>query len=218
MAVYDLEEQEQLEELKTWWKQYGNHVTTLLLIAALALAGWQVWNWWQRNQAVQASALFFGVQQAASEGNTQHARELAGELIEKFPRTSYAPLAVLLAARTQVDKGESKNAKTQLQWVADNSRDTSLRELARLRMAAILLDGKSYDEAMKQLAAPAETFSARYAELRGDVLASQNKKGEARTAYQSALEYSNKDTTGGTSETAYREVIQSKLDSLGTSQ
>ena len=218
MAVYDLEEQEQLDELKTWWKQYGNHVTTLLLTAALALAGWQGWNWWQRDQAAQASALFFGVQQAANEGNAQHARELAGELIEKYPRTNYAGLAVLLAARTQVDKGDARNAKAQLQWCADNARDPSLRELARLRMAAILLDEKAYEEAMKQLAAPAVIFSARNAELRGDVLASQGKKDEARTAYQSALEYSSKDMVGGASDTAYREVLQSKLESLGASQ
>jgi predicted negative regulator of RcsB-dependent stress response len=218
MAVYDLEEQEQLDELKTWWRQYGNRVTTLLLVIALGVAGWQGWNWWQRKQTVEASAIFFGVQQAASEGNAQRARELAGELIDKYPRTSYAALAALLSARVQVEKGEAKNARLQLHWIVDNARDPAVQELARLRVAAILLDEKSYDEALKHLSAPPpESFVARFGELRGDVLAAQGKSAEARVAYQAALDQLAKDNVAAGSErSVYREIVQSKLDSLGS--
>ena len=41
MAVYDLEEQEQISELKAWWAQYGNLVVTLAVVAALSSVGWQ---------------------------------------------------------------------------------------------------------------------------------------------------------------------------------
>ena len=218
MAAYDLEEQEQLDELKTWWRQHGNRVTTLVLVIVLGAAGWQGWNWWQRKQTAEASAVFFGVQQAASEGNAQRVRELAGELIDKYPRTSYAPLAALLSARVQVEKGEAKNARLQLQWVADNAHDPVIQELARLRMAAILLDEKSYDEALKHLSEPPpESFVARFGELRGDIFAAQGKSAEARVAYQAALDQLAKDNAAAGSErSVYREIVQSKLDSLGS--
>ncbi|MFV0371521.1 MAG: tetratricopeptide repeat protein, partial [Azonexus sp.] len=51
MAHYDLEEQEQIDTLKTWWKMYGNLVTSLITAAALAVLGWQAWNWYQNKQA-----------------------------------------------------------------------------------------------------------------------------------------------------------------------
>jgi predicted negative regulator of RcsB-dependent stress response len=153
MATYDLEEQEQLDELKTWWKMYGNIVTGILVAAALAVAGWQGWNWWQRQQAAQASAVFSALQAATAQKDAKRARELAGELIDKYSVTSYAGMGALLAARAQVDAGDAKNARVQLAWAAENARDPGLRDLARLRLAAVMLDEKAYDEAMKQLAA-----------------------------------------------------------------
>ena len=221
MAVYDLEEQEQLEELKTWWKQYGNLVSGVLLVVALALAAWQGWNWWQRSQSGQASAIYFGVEKAVTESDAKRARELAGEIIDKYPGTAYASLSALLSAKLQVEKGEAKNAKVQLLWVAEHARDDALRDLARLRLATLLLDEKSYDEALKQLTAePVESFGPRFSELKGDVLAAQGKAGDARTSYQSALTLMDKtggeDTTGVQS--VYREVLQTKIDALGTTK
>lgn len=221
MAVYDLEEQEQLEELKTWWKQHGNLVTGTLLAAALALAGWQGWNWWQRNQAGQASALYFSVEKAATEGDAKRARELAGEIIGKYPGTAHASLSALLSAKVQVDKGETKNAKAQLQWVAEHAGDDALRDLARLRLATLLLDEKAYDEALKQLGAePVESFSPRFAELKGDVLAAQGKTVEARASYQAALTLVDKagSDAAGEMRTAYREVLQTKMDAVGAAK
>ncbi|MCX7163575.1 MAG: tetratricopeptide repeat protein [Betaproteobacteria bacterium] len=221
MATYDLEEQEQLDELKTWWKMYGNLVTAILVAVALAAVAWQGWNWWQRDQAVQASAVFSGLQTAATQRDARRARELAGELIDKYSSTAYAGMGALLAARVQVDAGDAKNARVQLTWAADNAKDSGLRDLARLRLAAVMLDEKAYDEAMKQLAAePAAGFSPRFAELRGDVFAAQGKTAEARTAYDAALTKFDalvKDDEarqrGG-----YREVVQTKRDSLGAAK
>ena len=96
MAVYDLEEQEQLAELKTWWNQYGNLVTSVALVVALAVASWQGWNWWQRDQAAQASAVYGGLQVAANQRDAKRTRELAGDLIDKFPRTAYAAMGPMV--------------------------------------------------------------------------------------------------------------------------
>jgi len=221
MATYDLEEQEQLDELKTWWKMYGNIVTGILVAVALAVAGWQGWNWWQRQQAAQASAVFSALQVATAQRDAKRARELAGELIDKYSVTSYAGMGALLAARAQVDAGDTKNARVQLTWAAENAMDPGLRDLARLRLAAVMLDEKAYDEAMKQLATePGVAFAPRFAELRGDVFAAQGKPVEARNAYDLALtkfdalakDDENRQRGG------YKEIVQTKRDALGAAK
>ncbi|HQR04534.1 MAG: tetratricopeptide repeat protein [Proteobacteria bacterium] len=220
MAAYDLEEQEQLAELKTWWHQHGNRVTNIALIVALALAGWQGWNWWQRNQATQASAVYMGLEKAAAGKDALHARELAGELIDKYPRTAYAAMGALLSARVQTDAGDGKNAQAQLQWAADHSTDPALRDLARLRLAAVLLDAKSYDAALKALdGTPADAFAPRFEEMKGDIEAARGKVAEARADYESAIAKleklpADKGESGAVRE-PYHQVLQSKLEAMG---
>lgn len=221
MATYDLEEQEQLDELKTWWKMYGNLVTGILVAVALAVAGWQGWNWWQRQQSVKASAVYSSLQTAAMQRDAKRARELAGELIDKYSVTAYAGMGALLAAKIQVDAGDVQNARVQLAWAAENAKDPGLRDLARLRLATVMLDAKAYDDAMKQLAAePGATFAPRFAELRGDVFAAQGKSAEARNAYDTAL--AKFDALAKDDETrqraGYKEAVQAKRDSLGAAK
>jgi len=210
MAHYDLEEQEQIDTLKTWWQMYGNLVTSLLTAAALAVVGWQGWNWYQNNETAKAAAVFSSLEQAVEAGDAQRIKATAGELTEKFGRSGYASLGALLAARNSFDAGDLKTAKAQLGWVAANAKD-ELRDIARLRLGAVLLDEQAYDEALKALtAAPAPAFVARFDELKGDILVAQGKPAEARTAYQAALDKADKNTGAPTSE-----LLQQKIDSLG---
>ena len=220
MATYDLEEQEQISELKTWWKMYGNLVTGVLLVAAVGVAGWQGWNWYQRKQAAEASVIYAAVQKGAMEADAKRARDAAGELTEKYPGTTYAAMAALTSARMQFDAGDLKTARAQLQWVAEKARDKDLRDLGRLRLAHVLFDDKAQDEALKLLAdEPVPAFAARFAELKGDILAVQGKKAEARAAYQVALAKQEAvEKAAGSQvgrETQYRDLLQVKLDSLG---
>ena len=131
MAAYDLEEQEQISEIKAWWTRYGNAVTAGLLVAAIAVFGWQAWNWYQRNQAAQASAILADVQKAASAHDAKTASARTGELIEKFGGTTQAALAVLLSAKLQTEGGDLKTAKAQLGWAAEHAGEVELREIAR---------------------------------------------------------------------------------------
>ena len=209
MAHYDLEEQEQIDSLKTWWKMYGNLVTGLVMAGSLAVVGWQGWNWYQGGQSAQAAAIYGVLEQAASMGDAQKVKAASGELVEKFGRTAYASLGAMVAAKQSFDAGDLKTAKTQLAWVAENGKNEA-RNLARLRLAAVQLDEQAYDEALKQLdAAHAAAFDARFLELKGDVLTAQGKKAEARSAYKSALEKL------VDKQSASRELLQQKLDSLG---
>ncbi|HTY04545.1 MAG TPA: tetratricopeptide repeat protein [Rhodocyclaceae bacterium] len=221
MAAYDLEEQEQLDELKTWWKMHGNLVTAVVVAAAIGVVGWQGWNWWQRSQATQASQLYGALQTAAAQQDAKRAREVAGELIDKYARTTYAGLAALLSAKVQADGGDMKSAEAQLAWAADNAQGDGVRDLARLRLAALLIDDKAYDEALKRLAGePTSALAPRFAETRGDALAAQGKAADARAAYEVALAAVDAVIKDGGSEARtqipYRELLQAKLDALGS--
>ena len=220
MAVYDHEEQEQLETLKAWWRDHGNKVVGFVLVAALVAAGVSGWKWWQDKQAGEAGMLYGQLQAAAEKQDVKAARDAAVALADKYSSTSYAGMGALMAAKLQATAGDVKNAKAQLAWAAEKASDPSLRDLARLRLAGLLLDEKSYDEALQQLnQEPAPGFAARYAELKGDVYAAQGKKEEARTAYQAAV--TKLDAKGGVETPAsqregmYRELMQIKLESVG---
>ncbi|UCV16367.1 YfgM family protein [Quatrionicoccus australiensis] len=209
MAHLDLEEQEQIDSLKTWWKMYGNLFTSVVVAASIGAIGWQGWNWYQRSQSAQASAIYGVLEQAVATQDTAKVKAAAGELAEKFGRTSYAGLGALLAAKQLFEAGDLKTARAQLSWAADNGKD-EVRDLARLRLVAVLLDEKEYDAALKQLEAThAAVFAARFLESKGDVLTAQGKKAEARTAYQAALD------KGEAKAGPARELLQQKLDSLG---
>jgi len=224
MATYDLEEQEQLDEIKVWWKQHGNLLINVLTGAALIVIAWQGWNWYQRNQSAQAAMVFNVLHNAAQDKDTQRLKAASGELVEKFGGTSYASLGALTTAKAMIDGGDVKTGKLQLLWVVEHGKD-ELRDLARLRLAAVLLDEKAYDQALQQLDGPASpSFAARFADNRGDILSAQGKKADALAAYQAAL--AKLDETGaqgkeaapgweGQSHAVYRELVQQKLDAQG---
>ena len=220
MATYDLEEQEKIDEIKTWWKQYGNRLINLLLAIVLVAAAWQAWNWYQRRQSGEASIIYSVLQQAAQAKDVARINATSGELLEKFPNSSYAPLGALISAKAMLEAGDAKTAKLQLAWVSTNGKD-EVRDLARLRLAAILLDEKAYDEALKSLDGSVSAgFEARFADTRGDVLLAQGKKTEAISAYQAALtrlteQEKSANDQGGSANSVFREVIQLKIDANG---
>jgi predicted negative regulator of RcsB-dependent stress response len=206
----DLEEQEKLEELKAWWRQHGRFVLFAITVAALAFAGMSGWRWYQRDQSLQASALYGTLAKAAGAGDAKALRDAGGALTERFPGTLYASMGALAAARFHFERGELKSAKAQLQWVVERSPSEDFRDLARLRLAGLLLDEKAYDEALKLLEQkPADAYAAQYAALRGDLLVAKRQPAEARAAYKLALEKA--DGSAG----AFRDSVQLRLDALG---
>ena len=206
----DLEEQEQVEELKAWWKQHGNLIVAVILAVAIAFAGWQGWRWYSASQAAQAAAVFDALAKAAQGGDAKALRDSAGTLIESYPRTLYASMGALVAARFHFDRNDSKSAKAQLQWVVDNAPSEDFRDIARLRLAAVLVDEKAYDEALKVLDAKhAAAYESQYAALRGDALLAKNQRDEARAAYKLALEKAAREQGG------FRESVRMRLEALG---
>ena len=213
MATYDLEEQEQLATLKAWWKDNGDLVMTTVSLVLIMLAAWQAWNYYQRNQAAQASALYGAVQKAAGAGDLKQVRESAGAVLAQYPRTAYAALAALVSAKAHFQGGDLKTAHAQLAWVAENAKDEALQDIARLRLAIVMLDEKAYADALKVLdAGHGPAFDTPFLAARGDVLVAQGKKEEARSAYKSALD------KAGANDAGLRDSIRLRLDALGTAK
>ncbi len=213
MAVYDLEEQEQISELKAWWEQYGKLVTAIALAAALASVGWQGMKWYQNRQASEASALYATVQEAAERGEAQKAREAAGRIIENYSGTAYAEMAALVSSDVQFSAGEAQNARAQLEWLATEGSDPLLRDLARLRLATVLFDAGDHAAALAQLGPePVASLKARFEDLRGDLQAAAGQPQAARAAYQAALDA----LAGGDGQGAdsLREVVRVKMQAL----
>jgi len=207
--AYDLEEQEQIETLKSWWKQYGNLVTWLLIAALTAFSGWSAWNYYQRSQAAQAGQLYDEIGRAVVAKDSARVLRGATDMREKFSRTAYAEMAALLAAKVAFDANDLNGAKAQFQWVVENGRDEEYRALARIRLAGVLLDEKAYEEGLKVLSGEVPAaFAGAVADRRGDLLMAQNKIAEARSAYQEALQKSDAKSPG-------RQLIQLKLDAIG---
>lgn len=185
--AYDLEEQEQIASFKAFWSKYGNLVTWVLILALGSFAAYNFWNKHQRDQAVEASALYDELTDAVTAKDNARSQRIASDIQSRYKRTSYAQMSALAAAKTAFDANDLKTAKAQLQWVLDNGND-EYKSVAQLRLAGVLLDEKNYDGAMQLLNAKyLPQFAAEVSDRKGDVLVAQNKIADARAAYVAAL-------------------------------
>ncbi|RVU45467.1 YfgM family protein [Rubrivivax rivuli] len=205
----DLQEQEQLDALKSFWKKQGNLITWTLVLVLGGFAAWNGWNFWQRDQGVKAGAMFEELDRAAAAGDAEKTARVFADMRQRFPKAPITQQGGLTAAKVQVDKGQSDAAKASLTWVAENGVEDEMRTIARLRLAAVLADAKQFDEGLKVLdAATAPEFTALVADRRGDLFMAQGKKAEARTAWQAA--YAAMDP-----KLDYRRLVEAKLGSIG---
>ncbi len=208
MSTYDLEEQEQLAALKAWWKENGGAILLGATLVLAAIAAWNGWMWYERSQSAQAAVLYDTLQKAARANDLKATRETAGAILESYPRSAYAPLAALVSAKVHFQAGDLKTARAQLQWVIERSGSDEIRAIATLRLASVLLDDNEPDSALKILESkPSPGFEALYASQRGDILATQKKRSEARAAYKAALEKAEAGTL--------RDALRLKLEALG---
>ncbi len=212
MSSLDLQEQEQVDALKAWWKENGKWVIGAVVVGLLGFAGIKFWKDHQANQAAEAGRLYVEVLKQTSTNDAKRISDAADALVSRYGSSAYAPRAQLLAAQANLQSRDSARAKMQLQWVIEHSSETGLQDTARLKLASVLLDEKKYDEALKQLdAAHPEAFTGLYSDLKGDVLSAQGKVAEARAAYQQAYDKTDAKST-------YRNLIQLKMDGLGSAK
>jgi predicted negative regulator of RcsB-dependent stress response len=207
----DLEEQEQLDQLKHFWKQYGNPITWVLIVVLGAIAGWNFYQYWQRSQASQAAVMFDELGRVAAGGDSAKLDRVFGDMKDRFGSTVYAQQAGLLAAKHYYSAKNIDSAVGALTWVAGQPTDAGYQAIAKLRLADVLTEKKSTDEALKVLSGSFPiSFEALVADRKADILVSQGKNKEAVSEYQKAF-----DKFG--ERTEYRRLVEIKLNALGVS-
>jgi predicted negative regulator of RcsB-dependent stress response len=208
---YDFEEQERIAELKAWWEDNRWYVIGAIFAAILAFAGYQGWKWWSVEQAEEAATLYRPVAEAAKTNDAKKVADSAQPLIDKHPGSFFASEAALVIARNAFDAGNYAEAQKRLEWVMDKGVEEH-RGVARLRLAAVLLEQKKHDDALKVLDGNKDpAFNALAADLRGDVMLTQGRIDEARAAYKSAIEKAD-------ARNPVKQIAQTKLDALGGAQ
>jgi predicted negative regulator of RcsB-dependent stress response len=205
----DLEEQEQLDQLKHFWNTWGTLISSLALLVFGSIAAWNGYQYWQNRQATQAAALFDAVDVASSTGDQARMEQAFGDLRSKYSGTTQTAQAGLILAKTLLDVGNIKGAREALTWVAEKANDDGYKALARLRLSSVLMDLKELDEALKLGSGsfPAE-FEAVVADRKGDILMLQGKQDQAVAEYKRAFNAFDE-------RVEYRRLVEVKLNALG---
>jgi predicted negative regulator of RcsB-dependent stress response len=188
-------EKEQVEALKTWWKDNGSSVVTGVLLGLSVLLGGKAWQSYQQRQVLTASNTYAQMMALAAAGDngeaqTEQAQALANELISNHSGSTYASLAALLLARQAVDHGELPAAQAQLQWALEHAGSAEIRHTAATRLIRLMIDQQLYDDAERQLAAvqDAGAYAYLYSELKGDLAVARGQPSAAVPAYRQALD------------------------------
>ncbi|HEX7386178.1 MAG TPA: tetratricopeptide repeat protein [Castellaniella sp.] len=209
--AYDLEEQEKIDALKAWWERYGTASMVLVLAIVVAFAGWRGWQWYEAHQAEQAMGYYEALEAAAGQQGDDAVTRIkaaSAALRTDYAGSGYTARGVLVAAWALQQRKDLDGARDQLQWLVGDKSSPAFQAVARLRLAGVLLAQKQYQPALDQLKGKApDGFAALYADRRGDVLAAQGQKQQAREAWEEALK------SLGTDPAA--QIVQLKLDALG---
>lgn len=201
-------EEQQLETLKRWWSEYGK---SIILGAVVGLGGLFGWRYYQDHQvttrATGAESFANISTQLATQG--PDAFNDVAAFVEQNQGNNYGELAALLLAGEAAQANQLPLAQQQLELALANTKDATLSDTIRLRLARVLLAQDKPEDAQAQLNNVKQTaFSAQRSEIQGDLYAAEGNTDEAYKAYQAAGE------AGGLNDNP---ALKLKLDNLAAS-
>ncbi|HQT42579.1 MAG TPA: tetratricopeptide repeat protein [Halothiobacillus sp.] len=196
---------EQLDRIKEFWGQYGTTIVMGITFGVVMLAGWFGWQNWQAQRHAQSALAFHQIEQLSAAHQPEQAMEAARKLAASDQGSVYATLALLLGAHEAMSQNDDAKAQIYLQDAMKSTTQPALAALARLRLARVQWAQNQPAAALATLQAPPPAaYMALYADLTGDIQASQKNWVAARAAYELALR--DPATVGG--------LVQIKLDNL----
>ncbi|MDK2123316.1 YfgM family protein [Parachitinimonas caeni] len=193
--AYDLQEQEQIAELKAWWGKWGKLILTSAAAGIFTFGGVQAWNYYNSQQSIGASLYLSDMEKILAEKNPTKIIALADKAIAEYPKNAYTARVVFLAAKAAHDNGDVLASKRLLMWIADNASEDILLPIAKLRLAAILADEKKYDAALDQVKTFSDDgYAGLFLDAKGDILTAKEDFPAAKTAYKEAIAKLGKDS------------------------
>ena len=210
MSTLDLEQQEQLDQIKHFWSRHGGTVTTLLTLVMLGYVAWMGYQRWTLKQAESAAALYDELDRSAQSHDAQRVSQIFGDIKAHYGHATMAEQGALLVAKVQLEAHQYAAAQEALQWVIDEGKDPDLVAVARLRLAGIQMDAKQFDLAVKTLStAVPQEFEPLVNDRLGDIAIAQGKSQDAIKDYQAAWK-------AMSPKSVYRrEILAGKLMALG---
>lgn len=205
----DLEEQEQLDQLKHFWKQFGSGIVWALIVVLIGFSSWNFYQYRERSQAVEAALLFDEIERTAGSSDVSQLERVFANMKGRYPNSVYAQQAGLLVASRHFELGNAESTKTELAWVIEKSSDLGLQSIAKLRLAGVLAEARDYGAAHKLLESSFPVaFEALASDRQGDTFLLQDKKIEALAAFNKAHKLFDE-------RSEYRRLVEVKLNSLG---
>lgn len=209
MTAFDFEEQERIESFKAWWKDNGTYVYVILAAVIISAIGVTAWKEYKSTRADKTAEAYETFRKVAEKNDAKNTVVAAEKIKSEYPTSLHASQATLLAVKQSVDAKDLAGAEKNLKWVVEKSPSVQIQNIARMRLSAVLLDQKKYDEALKVLDGNKDNaFAASVAELKGDVYFAQGKLSEAKANYKLAVEKADANSP-------VKQLVQIKLDMVG---
>ena len=205
-----LTEQQQLDQLKHWWKKNGAFTMLLILFVIIANIGWQVWRHHREKMLTHASNHFEWLMDGVMSNNPLVVQTQTRYILKRYPHTPYALMAALMQARQAVNENDLSSAEEKLMWVLMHAQNKSLKQVTRLRVARVVLAQNKPDAALDLLKkVDDENYRSAIESLTGDIYLAKGDKDQARAAYQKSMQSLNEQDTA-------QPLLQMKLDDLAS--
>ncbi len=150
MSTY-LTDDEQVEQLKQWWKDYGKTALIGILIALAVIFGWRGWQRYETNQSLSASLIYDNVINSASSHDEKGVQQATKLLINKYERTPYAAMAALVLGQQDIKHGNLTQAQANYIWAMKNTNSDTIKQIARLRVARVMIEREHAQLALSTL-------------------------------------------------------------------
>jgi predicted negative regulator of RcsB-dependent stress response len=188
-----------------WYREKKASVIMVVVLCLTATCIWYCWDLYQKTfKEEQATQAYYDFVIAIETNENSHAQRISKFLLANFPKSLCSTLTAMRMAKVAFDNGDSTTAIQQLEWVIENTSIKELQDIARLRLARVLVATGNYGYAEQQLASISTvSLTSEKAEIRGDLALANNDPVKAKTAFVAARAAGNDSS-----------ILQLKIDDL----
>ena len=184
--AYSIEEEQEINQLKDWWKENGKTIIVAFILGVGGMFGWRYWQAHQAEQIAQASAQYDALIYSAQQ-DEQAKKANIEQFVQANSKTAYAVFALLDEAKKATEKQDFVAAEVNLNQALTQSQDEVLTSIVALRLSAVQFQLGQLDNALTTLnQVKGESFNARKAILTGDIQVAKGDKVEAKNSFEQA--------------------------------